>query len=213
LKLGVHVKSSAATLVYSCILSSIFIAANGGAMEKRNVGVRIGPSYSQIDLSPYGEFQWGTGLAIGPFLSTAISEGASIDLSAIYTVRSGDYRDVTLEEDESVVEVGRATLSLDYVDLSILLRQAVFRQPTFSPVLIGGLSYGIVTSTEFVQDGYLYPDLGNHADAAVVAGLGVERILDGPNLSVDLVYRHPIAESGWGSPEVRGFSLLFGLGF
>jgi hypothetical protein len=211
--MGGHVKPNTSTLFYSCAFLSIFVASEGQAMEKRNVGVRMGPSYSQVDMSLYGKSQWQTDFAIGPFISTAVSENTSLDLSAIYTVRSGGYNSVRRNQDESNVEVDRANLSMDYIDLSILLRHAVLRQPTFAPVLIGGLSYGVITSTEYVQDGYTYPDGAKHADAAVVVGVGAERIVKGPNLSVDLVYRHPFVVSKWDKTEARGFSLLFGIGF
>jgi hypothetical protein len=192
-------------------------AREGYGIEVDAIGVKAGLSYSQVDMVGYGGSEWSIGPSGGPFIAIALSPVTSLETSVVYSRRNGEYHDRSSSPGGSLTEVDEATVELEYLDFSLLLRHKPFGVKKYSPVLIIGPSWGDLLSSKYTEDDWIASDWTGRSDWAFMIGVGAERTVGASTVLVDLLCRCPVSGAdkslGGYAVEAIGFNLLLGVGF
>lgn len=182
------------------------------------IGAKVGLAISRLNMDGWGGSESSKGLTIGPFVSVPISSVLEIQPSVVYTRRGGEYNNQSSYPDGALAEVDKATYSVDYIEIPLVIRYRLSSNSGWWPVLIAGPLWRTPVSSELTWDWYRVTDWADKSDFGFVVGFGTDARVGSLVGSIEVQFSSsfsPIGESEHYTFDstLEGLNVQFSLGF
>jgi hypothetical protein len=182
------------------------------------IGVKVGLANSRLNMDGWGGSESYKGLTIGPFVSVPISSVIEIQPSVVYTRRGGEYNDQRSYPDGPLAEVDKATYSVDYIEIPLVIRYRLSSNRGWWPVLIAGPLWRTPVSSELTWDWDRVTDWADKSDFGFVVGFGTDARVGSLVGSIEVQFSSSFSAIG-GSEDytfdatLEGLNVQFSLGY